>query len=147
MAKTKETSGKKTQKKNSPNHILGVQLVSGNLNDNFKRLKSLLEIKEDAEIEALVPRFRMISNLGILDTTVDENKRKSAVIFLALAMRYGTDTFTLNRSDVALIMAYYTYEQVKDAENNPETSHTSIQHALLGKSVTITIYRDLPSLP
>lgn len=139
MTKTGKTP--KPQKENSKTHILGFELIPGDMEANVAGLMGVLEIEDLSEIDQLVSAFKINSNLGVNTTHIDDNKRKSALLLLALAARYQKDVFTLNASDIALIKAYFPEDLIQDALENPQTEHTSIRQLLLGESVIVSIMR------
>lgn len=132
---------KKVQKENSPTHILGFELISGDMNANVAGLMEVLQIKELSEIEDILSAFKINSKAGVHTTPMDENRRKTGLFLLALAARYQKDVFTLNASDVSLIWKYFPDEVIKDVCENPDTKHSSVYQLLSGGTVIVTILR------
>lgn len=131
----------KTEKKSSSTHILGFELIPGNMDENFKGIMHACHMQHESEVGNLISSFSINSESGIEKTTVDNSKWKSAILLHSFAIRHKKNTFRLSENDIMLIKKYFPKDLIKDAIENPNTKHSTIRKLLTGNIVTVTIIR------
>ncbi len=121
--------------------------IEGRFTDDIgKNSQMLIEqygMKKEGDIARTVGSF----TVNGIKTFVVPGKFKSALIFWNLAVEANTDgvhnrPFILTQKMRDKIREYFTSEICKDAEENPETKHTTVRALLQeGKVTTISITR------
>ncbi len=115
-----------------------------NFTDNLDKNAQMLVKKHAMRSEGDVAKVMTGFTVNDVKALVVSGKFKSGLIFWDLALEANADgvydrPFVLTKKMLIKIRKYFTYEVCRDAEENPETKHTTVRALLQKGEVTVSI--------
>lgn len=111
------------------------------LSTHAQKLVALFDLKNEADVP--VESFTLNCDGAETTTEVGPGKYKTALLLLYLAQNSINGVqgmpFSLSPLRRQMVREYYTVAICDDAENNPETPHTTVRALLKGDCVTIFV--------